>query len=82
MSDTPPVQEADESAPIPLHPEEGPDLTEVASAVAQAKANEARLRKVSSAYKQLQGEMQAMRDGGLLVLLLRLGARRRRQRPR
>ena len=62
MSDTPPVQEAEESAPIPLNPEDEPALNEVASAAAQAKANEARLRKVSSAYKQLQGEMQAMRE--------------------
>lgn len=62
MSDTTNGHESEESAPIPLHPEEGQVSTEVAAAKAQAKENEARLRKVSSAYKQLQGEMQAMRE--------------------
>lgn len=60
MSDGIQDPEAEEAGVIPLHPPEVDSA--LSEANARAKANEARLRKVSSAYKQLQGEMQAQRE--------------------
>lgn len=60
MSDGIQDAEAEGTGAIPLHPPEADAA--LSEANARAKANEARLRKVSSAYKQLQGEMQAQRE--------------------
>ena len=60
MSDGIQDQSGDEGGAIPLHSPDGDKA--LSEANARAKANEARLRKVSSAYKQLQGEMQALRE--------------------
>ena len=64
MSDMPTDTEKSDSNVIPLDADSATEESSsaLASAQAAAKANESRLRKVSSAYKQLQGEMQALRD--------------------
>ena len=59
MSDGIQEQNTEEDGTIPLPTEANSALQE---ANLRAKANEGRLRKVSSAYKQLQGEMQALRE--------------------
>jgi molecular chaperone GrpE len=60
MSNSTQDHDSEDTPPVPLHAvEEGGDA--LAEANTRAKANEARLRKVSSAYKQLQGEMEALR---------------------
>ena len=61
MSDSIQEQSSEDTEPTPLR-EVGPAEDSLSEAKAQAKENEARLRKVSSAYKQLQGEMQGLRD--------------------
>jgi molecular chaperone GrpE len=59
MSDGIQEQNTEEDGTIPLPTEANSALQE---ANLRAKDNEGRLRKVSSAYKQLQGEMQALRE--------------------
>ena len=62
MSEANPPANPEEQPSISLVPEEAASGEGGADAMAIAKETEGRLRKVSSAYKQLQGEMQAMRE--------------------
>ena len=62
MSEANPPANPEEQPSISLVPEEAASGEGGTDAMAIAKETEGRLRKVSSAYKQLQGEMQAMRE--------------------
>ncbi|MEC7240066.1 MAG: nucleotide exchange factor GrpE [Myxococcota bacterium] len=62
MSESNPPANPEEQPPISVVPDEAGAADMGPDAVAIAKETEGRLRKVSSAYKQLQGEMQAMRE--------------------